>query len=96
MFFNNLQHFACILISVFRKLSTLAILSFLSLPPANEVWGKVIFSEACVILSIGGSGTPPWADTPPGPGIPPPGQTPPRDQVHPWADTPPGPGTPLG
>ena len=26
------------------------------LPPANEVWGKVIFSEASVILSGGGGG----------------------------------------
>ena len=24
------------------------------LPPANEVWDKVLFSEACVILSMGG------------------------------------------
>ena len=25
-----------------------------SLPPANEVWGKVIFLHVCVILSTGG------------------------------------------
>ena len=24
------------------------------LPPANEVWGKVIFLHVCVILSMGG------------------------------------------
>ena len=27
-----------------------------SLPPANEVWGKVIFSEACVKNSVRGGG----------------------------------------
>ena len=48
------------------------------LPPANEVWGKVIFSVACVKNSVhsGGGGLlqcmlgyhPPWqADTPPPP-----------------------------
>ena len=26
------------------------------LPPANEVWGKVIFLHVCVILSMGGGG----------------------------------------
>ena len=26
------------------------------LPPANEVWGKVIFSEACVKNSVHGEG----------------------------------------
>ena len=30
--------------------------SFLLLPPANEVWGKVIFSEACVKNSGPGGG----------------------------------------
>ena len=77
------------------------------LPPANEVWAKVIFSEACVKNSVhGGSST--WAGTPPGPGrhtpwdqtgtppdqagtLPGPG-TPPWDQ----AGTPPRPGTPPG
>ena len=29
-----------------------------SLPPANEVWGKVIFSEACVKNSVHGGGLP--------------------------------------
>ena len=68
------------------------------LPPANEVWGKVIFSQVCVKNSVHGGvylgrypphqvhppgpGTPPWASTPPRPGTSP-------DQVHP-----PGPGTP--
>ena len=43
----------------------------LLLPPANEVWGKVIFLHLSVILFTGGStwaGTPqqvpPWAGTP--------------------------------
>ena len=30
----------------------------LFLPPANEVWGKVIFSEACVKNSVHGGGLP--------------------------------------
>ena len=57
------------------------------LPPANEVWGKVIFLHLSVILFHGGgeylgrytswAGTPSQAGTPPG-------------QVHPLA------GTPLG
>ena len=54
-------------------------ISWKLLPPANEVWGKVIFSEACVILSTGGSawpGTPLREQTPPE-------QTPPWDQAHP-------------
>ena len=46
------------------------------LPPANEVWGKVIFSVACVKNSVHGGGGSTWADTPPRAG------TPPR-QVHP-------------
>ena len=66
------------------------------LPPANEVWGKVIFSEACAKNSVHGGAT--WAGThpgtrytfPPGPGTPPlvgPGTPPgtryiPQDQVH--------------
>ena len=35
-------------------LSNLAYVSFL--PPANEVWDKVIFSEACVKNSVHGEG----------------------------------------
>ena len=64
------------------------------LPPANEVWGKVIFSEACVKNSVhrGGStwagpprpGTPPGTrHTPPGLGTPPGTRYNPWDQVHP-------------
>ena len=76
----------------------------LLLPPTNEVWGKAIFSEACVKNSVHtgrGStcaGTPPGTRyTPPGTRYTPrPGTTPrtrytPQDQVHP-----PGPGTPPG
>ena len=73
------------------------------LPPANEVWGKVIFLHLFVIL-FGGStwaGTSRQVHSPSGPGTPPSGQgtprqvhppgagTPPWDQVHPL-----GPGTP--
>ena len=58
------------------------------LPPANEVWGKVIFSEACVKNSVHrGMGT--WAGTPPWQVHPSPWQ------VHPaWAGTPTWAGTP--
>ena len=55
----------------------LTIFSFL--PPANEVWGKVIFSQASVILFTGGGVHgmhAPWAHTPPG-------------KHTPWACTPP-------
>ena len=74
------------------------------LPPANEVWGKVIFSVACVKNSVHGGGlpqcmlgyhTPYGTRHPPRPDIPlpsGPGSTP--DQAPPRADTPPGPGTP--
>ena len=57
--------------------------SFLALlPPANEVWGKVIFSEACVKNSVHRGRGSTWAGTP-------------RNQVHPRVGTPPwGPGTP--
>ena len=50
------------------------------LPPANEVWGKVISLHLSVILFTGGgvpgkvptrAGTPPWQVTPPGRYIPP-------------------------
>ena len=78
------------------------------LPPANEVWGKVIFWHLFVILFTGGEClTPPWpgADTPQGPGADTPPdleQTPPTwtrctpwDQVHPPESRhPPGPGAP--
>ena len=39
-----------------------------SLPPANEVWGKVIFSEACVKNSVH-RGVPGWGVSAPG-GVP--------------------------
>ena len=62
------------------------------LPPANEVWGKVIFSEACVKNSVHRRRGSTWAGTPP-----------PRDQAGtptldqagrypPGSDTPPGTG----
>ena len=66
---------------------------YVFLPPANEVWGKIIFSEACVKNFVHGGEylgmysphtryTPPVPGTSLGPGTPPvPG-------------TPPGPGTP--
>ena len=44
-------------------------------------WGKVIFSQASVILSTGGIT---WAYTPPGPGTPPGTRYTPWHQVHPW------------
>ena len=64
-----------------------------SLPPANEVWGKVIFSEACVKNSVHGGvylgRYPPRTGRCTPPGI---RQVHPLDQVHPpWdqAGTPP-------
>ena len=58
------------------------------LPPANEVWGKVIFLHLFVILFTGGEYLTRY--TPQGPGTSPQNQvhplgpgTPPRDQVHP-------------
>ena len=56
------------------------------LPPANEVWGKVIFSEACVKNSVhrgwylpprGGGGVPGLGVSAPG-GVPAPGGSAPR------------------
>ena len=75
------------------------------LPPANEVWGKVIFLHLFVILFTGeylthtprdqvhppGPGTPPRPGTPPGTRYPLGPGTPPWDQVHPLR-----PGTPPG
>ena len=65
----------------------------LSLPPANEVWGKVIFLHLSVILFTGGvpGKVPPWQVHPPA-GTPPAG-TPPR-QLHSRTGTPPWAGTP--
>ena len=62
-------------------------------------WGKVMFSQASVILLTGGSASvhagihthPPWAD-PPGADTPP-EQTPPGSR-HPWSRHPPGADTP--
>ena len=53
------------------------------LPPANEVWGKVIFLHLCVILFTGGGSA--WAGTPlagthPQAGTHPPWQVHPREQ----------------
>ena len=78
---------------------------FQFLPPANEVWGKVISLQACVCPQGGvpdqvhlPPGTPPSPGTrytpqdqvhPPGPGTPPRSRYTPQVQVHP-----PGPGTP--
>ena len=72
----------------------------LFLPPANEVWGKVIFLHLSVILFTGGSvpgQVHPQAGTPPAGN---PGQVHPSGQVHPPAGTPlgkytPKAGTPL-
>ena len=66
------------------------------LPPANEVWGKVIFSVACVKNSVhrgGGSASvqthTPWKQRPPG-SIPPPEADTPRSRHLPLeADHPP-------
>ena len=55
------------------------------LPPANEVWGKVIFLHLFVILFTGGVSASVHA------GIPPP-----RSRHPPGADTPLGVDTPLG
>ena len=70
------------------------------LPPTNDVWGKVIFSEVCVKNSVHGGGclsncwdtTPPWdqAGTPPDQAGTPPGQAAPPG----IRQTPLGPGRP--
>ena len=62
------------------------------LPPANEVWGKVIFLHLSVILFTRGGGGSTWAGTPmsrytPWAGTPPRGRYTPG-QVHPPAGTP--------
>ena len=91
----------------YRKRSTVWVKTKLvtSLLPANEVWGKVIFSQASVILLTGGSvretphqGDPPAKETPP-PGRPPSKETPlpgrPPLQAHTqggnWGGSGPGP-----
>ena len=64
----------------------------LSLPPANEVWGKVIFLHLSVILFTGGGEVPGKVPRPPGRYTPwqlhPPAGTPPAG-TPPWAGTPP-------
>ena len=55
------------------------------LPPANEVWGKVIFSEACVKNSVHGGST--WSGT--SGQVHPLGRYTPKDQVHPLGRYPP-------
>ena len=50
-----------------------------SLPLANEVWGKVIFSQVCVSHSVFKGRGSPWQT--------PPGQRPPWTEI-PWTDTP--------
>ena len=59
-------------------------------------WGKVIFSQACVILFTGGCmlGCPPGADTPPGVDTPPGSRHPSWSRHPPGADTPPREQTP--
>ena len=82
-------------------------LALVLLPPANEVWGNIMFLQASVILLTGeGSasvhaGIPPplGADTPPASRsrhlpweqTPPPGSRHPQEQTLPEADTPPCP-----
>ena len=66
------------------------------LPPANEVWGKVIFLHLSVILFTGGvpgqvppSRYTPLGRYPPGRYTPPWAGTPPMSRYTPWAGTPP-------
>ena len=61
------------------------------LPPANEVWGKVIFLHLSVILFTGGGV--PGQVLPPGQ-VHPSGQVHPPALIHPLAGTPPWVGTP--
>ena len=71
-------------------------LTFSNYRPANEVWGKVIFSEACVILSTGGGAclTRYHPTPPPGADIPPRDYVPPGTMYPPGLHTPPGLRTP--
>ena len=99
---NYVVNFLCNIASIFK-----AILWFL--PPANEVWGKVISLQASVCPQGGstwpgtlppdqlhppGSRHPPRADIPSWDQVHPPEQTPPCDQVHPPEQTPPHPPPP--
>ena len=67
----------------------------LLLPPANEIWGKVIFSEVCVKNSVHMPQCMLGYHHPPGPGTPPGTRHTPQDHAHsPGPGTPPGQGTP--
>ena len=73
----------------FRCLSS-SFIEMTLLPPANEVWGKVIFSEACVKNSVNrgtGVGIPPPERTP---RSRPPRSRPPRSRSPTREQTPPG------
>ena len=63
------------------------------LPPANEVWGKVVFLHLFVILFTGGGLPQCILGYPPGT-RPPREQTPPREQPHPPRSRHPPPGIP--
>ena len=65
-----------------------------SLPPENEVWGKVFsFTPVCHSVHRGGKT---WAGTPPRPGAPPGSRYTPPDQVPPQTRYPSRAGTPPG
>ena len=71
----------CLLRCLIRVMFKLIDFMYVFLPCANEVWGKVIFSVACVKNSVHRGGTssstpPPRAGTPNPPGQVPPGRYP--------------------
>ena len=84
---THVTHFTVRQHLFFRTISLVRVVSYwntcgeINYRPQRS-WGKVIFSQASVILSTGGGGVP-WQAHPPGPG------TPPRTRY-----TSPGPGTP--
>ena len=107
LFPENCQMHTCIFSKISEKDQTekcYCSSSLTLLPPANEVWGKVIFSEACVKNSVHRRGVPGQVHPPdkvhPRARYTPQAGTPPRagtslDQVHPRNQVhPPGPGTP--
>ena len=67
----TLEHYICSVLATY-------------LPPANEVWGKLMFLHLCVILFTGGSAQPPWM------------QTPSQSKYFPWLDRPPPDADPPG
>ena len=77
-----------------RLVSTTCLCVETFLPPANEVWGNVIFLHLSVILFTGGGST--WAGTPPRQVHPPGRYTPLPGQVHPLGRYNPPAGTPWG